>query len=245
MRSILYGAIVLSWFGVWVGECGADEQQARAIVERAIEAGGGQEKLSAYKGATWTEEGMYYGGGDGVPYTGRYAMQYQDKFRMEITDVFAIVLNGDAGWIRVQGQTQPMSAEDVAETKEQTYAGWVTTLVPLQDKRFTLETIGEVTVNGRPAAGVKVSSKDHRDVKLYFDKENHLLVKSEGTVKSDELGGKEVREEVTYSDYRTVDGIKTPMKMQIQRDGQKYVQSEITELKNLKSVDEKHFSKPE
>ena len=244
MRTILNVAVVLMLVGAGAGRGLADEQQARSIVEKAIKAAGGAEKLSQYKAATWTEKGMYYGMGEGVAYTGEYAMQYPDKFRMEIVGVFTTVLDGDKGWLRMNGQTQELSAEDLAEMKEQTFAGWVTTLLPLTDRQFKLETAGETTINGRPAAGVKVSSKGHRDVTLYFDAENNLLVRSETKVKSDEMGGKEVVEEVTYSDYRDVDGMKHAFKMQIRRDGEKYVETEVAELRNARSLPADAFAKP-
>ena len=244
MRSLLSAAVALTLVGAEAGRCEADEQEARSIVEKAIKATGGAEKLSEYKAAAWTEKGMYYGMGEGLPYTGKYAMQYPDKFRMEILDVFTTVLDGDKGWLQMNGQTQELSAEDLAEMKEQTFAGWVTTLLPLKDPQFKLDMAGEATINGQPAAGVKVSSKGHRDVILHFDTENHLLVRSETKVKSDEMGGREVVEEVTYSDYRNVDGMKHPFKAHIKRDGQRYVESEVTEIKNARSLPAETFAKP-
>lgn len=243
MRTLSAIVVASCLIGVWTPLCNADEQQAREILDKAIEAAGGRQALSKHKAATWKEEGTYYGMGEGLPYTGEYALQYPDKFKMEITDVFSIVVNGDKGWMRMQGQTQEMSPEDLAETREQLHAGWITMLIPLTDPKFKLQLAGESTAGKRQLVGIKVSSEGRRDVTLYFDR-NNLLAKSETTVKSDEHGGKEVLEEVIYNGYRRIDGVMTPLFSRIQRDGEKYVESRITELKYSETLDDGVFSKP-
>jgi hypothetical protein len=244
MRTLPGPAVVLWLVGAMACVCAADEQQARSILNKAIEAAGGEEALGKYKSATWEEEGTYYGMGEGVSYTGEYAMQSPDQFKMEITDVFAVVVNKDKGWLRTEGETREMSADDLAEMKEQMHAGWTTMLIPLKDPKYKLEAVGEKKVDTRTAVGIKVSREGHRDVTLYFDKSNHLLAQSEATVKSDELGGKEVLEEITYNGYRRIDGVMTPLMTRIKRDGERYVDSRITEMKYAEALDESVFSKP-
>src|SRR2546428_8816628 len=51
-----------------------DQADARAIVAKAIKAVGGEQKLEKFKAQTWREVGTYYGMGDGLPYTGNYAV---------------------------------------------------------------------------------------------------------------------------------------------------------------------------
>src|ERR1700737_983715 len=116
----------------------ADDKPARAVIDKALKAAGGADKLAKHPGMTWHEKGTYYGMGDGVPYTAPYAVQWPDKMRMEIEGVFMMVLNGDKGWLQMSGETKPMTKEQLAEEKEGRFAGWVTTLVPLKDKGFTL-----------------------------------------------------------------------------------------------------------
>ena len=244
MRTLLSVAVVLCLAGVRASTCVADEQQAREILNKAIEAAGGEAALAKYKAATWKEEGTYYGMGEGVSYTGEYAIHYPDQFKMVITDVFAIVANKDKGWLRMEGQTREMSAEDLAETKEQIHAAWVTTLIPLKDPKYRMELAGEKTLGTRQTVGVKISCDGHRDVTLYFSTRGHLLAKSETTVKSDELGGKEVLEEITYNGYRRIDGVLTPLFSRVERDGEKYVDSRITEMKYAESLDDSVFARP-
>lgn len=221
-----------------------DQADAAKIVEAGLKAIGGREKVAKYKASTWNEQGTYYGMGAGLPYTGVYSVQWPDQFRMEIAGVFVIVLNGDKGWTKMADQVTEMTAEQLAEQRENHHAGWVTTLVPLADKTYKLSTMGESTVAGKPALGVNVKREGHRDVQLYFDKEKSWLVKSEVTVKAAELNNKEVHQESLYQDYRDVEGILAPAKIELKRDGAKFVEAENSQLKHLEMLDNSVFAKP-
>src|SRR5947209_137181 len=156
----------------------ADDQKAtRAVIDKAIKAVGGAANLAKYQGMVWKDKGTYYGMGDGVPYSGTYAVQMPDKMRMEVEGAFIIVLNGDKGWIQMNGETNALTKDQLAEQQEEQYSGWVTSLVALKDKGFTLTPLGESKVEGDAAVGIKVSHKGHRDVELYFSKKSGLVVK--------------------------------------------------------------------
>src|SRR5436190_1878197 len=108
-----------------------DQADARGVVDRAIQAAGGAEALARHNAATWKEKGTYYGMGSAVPYTGSYAVQWPDRFRMEVDGVFTIVLDGDKGWVRANDETKDMTPQQLREQQAEHYAGWVTTLLPL------------------------------------------------------------------------------------------------------------------
>lgn len=222
-----------------------DADKALAVVDKAIKALGGEANLAKFKAQTWKEKGTYFGMGEGLPYTGVYAMQFPDKFKMEIEGVFMIVLDGDKGWIKANGEVKEMTKEQLAEQQESQYAGWVTSLAPLKGKGYQLALIDDMKVEGKPAAGVKVTHKGHRDVKLFFDKKTGLLVKSEYIVKAEELKGKEVLQEVYYSSYKEVAGAKIPSKIVIKRDGKRFVEAENMDVKPVKKLPAGTFAKPE
>ena len=242
MKNALRFGMMVGLVFTLTGVLRADEP--KEIIEKAIKAGGGEEKLAKFKAHTWAAKGTYYGAGDGMPYTAEYAVQFPDKIRVEIKNVFTLVLNGDKGWMKMGDDAQEMSAEQLAEQKEQQHAGYVTTLLPLKGQGYTLTALGDSKAGDRPVVGVKVSSKGHRDVSLYFDKETHLLLKGEWIVKAQEEGGKEVTQETLYGDYQDVQGAKLPMKVTINREGKKYVEGENSDLKAVEKPDEKMFGKP-
>lgn len=226
----------------------AADPSPEEIIDAAIKATGGADAIAKQKRMTWAESGTYYGQGTAQPYSSKYAYQFPDKFRMEITGVFTIVVDGDKGWISSMGSVMELDDEQLAEQKEQLYSTRVSMLTPLKenkDKQFTLAAAGEGKVGDRATVAVKVSSKGHRDVTLSFDKETHLLAKVETVVKSDELGGKEVDQAVTPSDYKDFGGLKVATKYVVTRDGEKFVEAEMTDAKFVDKHDDGAFAKPE
>jgi outer membrane lipoprotein-sorting protein len=220
-----------------------DAADARTLIEKAIKASGGKDKLAKFKAQTFSEKGTYYGAGQGQPYTGKYAVQFPDKFRMEIKDVFTIVFAGDKGWIKFMGETKDMTKEQLANQKESTEAQYATTLLPLEDKAYTLTMLPEIKVDGKPALGVKAAKKGMPDVSLYFDKATSLLVKYSFRTKSEEEK-KEVTQDVYLSDYHEVQGIQISKKVVIKRDDKQFVESEVADVKLLEKLDDSVFAKP-
>jgi hypothetical protein len=230
-----------------------DRAEARALVEKAVQAMGGKEKLGTGKGLTFRAKGKFYGmGGDGLDYTSDFAIQPPDKmrFRMEFDAGgmkvnVAIVFDGKKSWRKVNDMVTELGKEDVAEAKEDMHAGHVEALVPLlEEKGFELATVGEVKVDDKPALGIRVSHKGHRDVNLFFDKKSGLLVKSERMIKDQMQGGKERTQERIFSDYKEAAGAKRPMKVVIKRDGEKFVESEAMDFELKDKIDASEFAKP-
>lgn len=243
MNRILTACVVGS---LWAGSAFADDADvARATIEKAIQAAGGEENLTRFNAQTWKETGKYYGMGDALPYTGIYSIQWPGQFKMEIEGVFTIVLNNDKGWVRANGETRVMTGDELASQREDHFGGWIATLLPLRDKAFKLSTLAEIKVGDRAAVGVLVRRETHRDVKLFFDKENGLLLKSENIVVSPEQGNKEVLQESYSREYQTVEGAKIATKHAIHREGKLFVEGELFDVKAAGKLNESVFAKPE
>lgn len=226
-----------------------DAADARAIVDKAVKAHGGAELLK-FKAATVQMKGTVQVMGQGVEFDGAVATHGPTRQKLDIEvkiggQKFRIVnvLNGDKGWTRLGDDTKELDKDQLAEAREQGHAGWVASLAPLQDKGFTLATIGEVKVDDKPALGVKVSFKGRRDVDLYFDKQSGLLVKSETRVR-DEESGQEVNEETFYTEYKDVQGTKQAMKFTIKRDGKLFLEGEATGYDLAEKLPDSVFDKP-
>jgi hypothetical protein len=224
--------------------------EAKAVIEKAIKAAGGEEKLGKYRAGTWKAKGKINLAGTEIEWTGDFSAQLPKQMKsaieaefngMKIT--FVRITNGDKGWLVQFGNPDEMNAEQLDDAKEENYANWVTSLLPLRDPAFSLSALGESKVGDRPAVGVKVSHKDHRDVSLFFDKENGLLVKSQRRFK-DLMSGMEVDQETIYSDYKDADGIKRFTKMSSKRDGKDFLEAQITDFKPAEKLDDGVFGKP-
>jgi hypothetical protein len=230
-----------------------DAADAKALVERALKAYGGEDKLSKVKAMTMKSKGTYYGMGDGIAYTETTSWQFPEKVRSEIKaevngEKFSLieVFSGDKAWESTNGKTEELTKDALAESKESMYAHRVSMLYPLLEKGYTLTPIGEVKIGDTPAVGVKVAHKDHRDINLLFDKKTNLIIKIETQVKdlTNKDKPKEVTQESFFENYKDVDGIPQPHKMSIKRDGKKFVEAEMTEIKIVDKLEDKLFEKP-
>lgn len=228
------------------------QANATAVLDKAIAAAGGEAKLAKLQGLTLKGKGNYHEAGKpDIPFTSTWYTQGNDKGRT-INELEAMgaksyevrVINGDKGWVKDgKLEARVMDKDDLADERENLYFNWVTTLAPLKGKDFKLTAAEDAKVDGKAAAAFSVSSKGHRDIKLYFDKESGLLVKSERKVR-DSSANKDVVEEVYFSNFKDADGIKIAMKYSVKWDGQPQADVEMTEAKAQEKLDDKLFQKP-
>ncbi len=226
------------------------QEEARAILGRAIRAHGGAEKIAKLRAVRRKLKSTLWINGSAVPATVERADQPPGQSKVELRlalDGRAVtsvtVLNVDKAWTNFNGDTQETRAEFRARRQEEVYLLWVESLAPLlKDKAFDLSPLGEIKVNERAAVGVKVTSKRRPDVDLYFDKESGLLVKSayQGL---DEFE-REVRTECVFSDYKETAGLKRATKFYFLRDGRKSSEHEVVEMTLEEKFDDGEFAKP-
>jgi hypothetical protein len=228
----------------------ADEKDATAIVDKAIKAMGGEEKLGKANAMSWKAKGkMTFGGSEG-DMSAQVTVRGLDQLRQEFEGEFGgnkvqgiFVLDGDKGWRKFGGMGGELDKTALANQKRGVYLQVVpTTLVQLKGKGFKMEAGGEEKVGGKPAVAIKATGPDGKDFTLFFDKESNLPVKLVAKVAG--FQGNEVTQETTYGNYKEFDGIKKATKIESKRDGEKFQELEITEFKVLDKVDPKTFDEP-
>lgn len=228
-----------------------DAADAKAMIEKAIKARG--DKADSKNNAmTWKEKGRFSGNGVNVEYKSDWAFQGPDKYRFvlvaEIDDAkvnMTYVVNGEKAWILEGGQSEEMAGEKLAQSQNDAYQFWVTSLAPLvNDKGFTLATAKGKDVDGKATTAVKVTCEKKPELTLFFDKESGLLVKREVMVKDEFQGWKEVLDEATFSDYKETNGVKYFTKLKIVRDGKTLIDSTISDAKASEKLDTKLFERP-
>jgi len=107
------------------------EDKARAILEKAIQAQGGEAKVAKLRTMRIKVEGTasFVPGQPDLPFTIEDVWQMPDQYKtsstfqfqgQKLTQIQAI--DGDKGWIQANGQTQVMPKDAFDEMKEQTYA---------------------------------------------------------------------------------------------------------------------------
>lgn len=248
MRKALLAAVVGA-FGLVLPVRAADE--AKAVVEKAIKAHGGLDKLLELKGAPIQAKAKgrlhQLGGIDVTIETSAQAKKFKQVIQGEVMNTAftqTILFNGKKVLIDVNGKEIKLDAKKLlAAVEEQLHASDITELVFLGKKGFELSPLGEVKVDDKPAVGVRVSSKGHRDVNLFFDRQKGLLIKTE-TRDLDFLSGQEVTTEKILSDYKKVAGLLRPTKVRILRDGKKFMELAVEETKLVDKFADEFFDKP-
>jgi hypothetical protein len=250
-----------------------DAKDANAIVDKAIKALGGEEQLGKIKAASWKTKGTITIMGNERENTTQVTMMGLDHFRQELEGEFngnkfrgVTLLAGDKG-VRMFGENRTeMDKAAVANQQWTVYLAVIPiTILPLKGKEFKVEAIGEEMVGGKPAVGIKVTvpgskantpdtkvtasdskvtAPEGKDFKLYFDKESGLPVKLVAKVAG--FQGGEFTQETTFSDYKEMGGIQKATKIVSKRNGEKFMEQEITEFKVLDKdkVDPKTFTEP-
>jgi hypothetical protein len=226
-----------------------DQAKVKELLDKAIKAAGGEEKLNKFQAAITKSKGKFHPQDLTFTMESQFLAPSRSRTHMVFGEgdeklTMTTVLNGDKGWQKVNdGEAEALEGDELNEERESVYCDWATMLAPLKDKAFQLSALPEIKVDDRAALGLQVMHRDHRNLKLYFDKENLLLVKYEMQVKDVE-NDKQVLEEVYLSDYKDVQGVKQAMKFQIKWDGKPQWDVTVTEAKLLDKLGNEHFEKP-
>ncbi len=251
MKRFLGAVLAASIVCLSLGSSRADEKDATAILDKAIKAMGGEEKLAKVKAYSQKSKGVLTINGNDSDFTtsatheglDHYRSQFETKFGdNDVT--FIGVVNGDKGWRRFGDQDMEMNEDQIKNEKRRIYVGMIPmSLLLAKGKGFKIESAAEEKVGDKPALVVKVIGPDGKDMKLYFDKESGLPVKQVAIVPDFGDNG-EYTQETTFSDYKDFDGIKRATKMTATRDGEKMISSELIEFKVLDKVEPETFTQP-
>jgi len=246
MNKLLLPAIVMAMLG---GSASAADEPM-AIIDKAIKAHGGFENRAKAAGESWTVDGVMNFTDMKIPYKATYTFARPMNFLMDMSAEFGgqkvemkAATDGKKAWESMGADVRDMAAKKAESFEHNVYGMSLTLLVPLKEKEFTLSAVPETKVNDKPAAGIKVASKGHADVTLYFDKESGLVVKSVTEI-YDEFTDKTVPQEVFFEDYKDKNGVKVLGKLRFFRSGKELLAETITENKVLEKIDPKIFAKP-
>lgn len=221
-----------------------------ALLDKAIKALGGEEKLNKVKAASTVAKGKLTINGEENDFISKSTIQGLDHWRSEFEGEFGgnkikavLVVAKNKGWRQFADQTMELDENALANEKRTHYLQVIPgTLLPLKDKSFKVEAAGEKQVGGKAAVGLKVTPPDGKDFTLYLDKDSGLPVMLVAKVVG--FMGDEYTQETTFSDYKEMEGIKKATKTSSKRNGEKFIETQLTEFKVLDKVDPKTFEEP-
>jgi hypothetical protein len=251
MSRLLAGALSLAvLIGVPPVARAADDDP-KEIIAKAIKAHGGEEFLTKMRAAKLKSKGKINIPGAGeLEFTQETAYMLPDKYRDGID--FSIMgmnisvrtyVNGDKVLLEVNDKEIDMADKVKAALKDVGHVQEVARLVPLKDKAFEVNLIGDDKVEGKNVVGIRVSKKGQKDVSMFFDKETGLLAKLE--YRGAEPGtDNEVNEERIVKEYeKNADGIPQAKRIIIKHDGKQFLEAEVLEVKYFEKLDESEFKK--
>jgi hypothetical protein len=228
------------------GSAKADERAAKAILDKAVKAAGGEERLSKIKAFTVKGKGTIVIDGDDIPFTyqtmARGIEQYRSTYEgMAGGEKFtgATVIDGDKGWRKQNDQVEKLDGKELENEKRNAYLDVVPVLLTLlKGKGFQLDSAEE----DKATTGIRAKGPDGKAFTIRFDKESGLPARLSGEVVAED--GDEFTEEVTFEDYREFGGIKVATRSSIKKDGERYIEIEEMEFKALDEVKPDTFAEP-
>ena len=153
-----------------------EDPSAAAILDKAIKALGGQDRLAKAEGLSW--KGKYRR--SQLAYEMRGTMRGMDCERLDIWTArqqLLRVINGDQSWNRLAHRTRKIVRDELAASRRQTYLQAIPiTLVPIRAKGLAYHAVGDEKVGDKLATVLKINGPDGKQFTLYFDKDGGLPV---------------------------------------------------------------------
>src|SRR5712692_4089502 len=208
----ILGISFLYFFG---GISPARGQEPGKIVDQYVKAAGGGKALAKIQ--TLTLEGTFTSD-DGKSGTYTLDTKLPNRYYSELLvgeKNLIEAYNGKSAWHQnpASGLGTLVGSEGMQlEAAAQYYNS---RLLNLKKNKTTLALVGHEQARGRDALQLEVATATGVKRQVFFDVQTHLIVKEAATV-----GG--IDEEILYDDYRTVDGVKLPHKIELHRGSDKY-----------------------
>ncbi len=146
------------------------------------------------------------------------------------------VYNGEEGWSLDKSGVSDQPGDLVKNFNDQVKSGMNNILRSrMNEPGVEAHYAGTDLIDLKEAEWIEFSDRDHRDLRLAVDKLTHLPLRWVVATRDPET---RVRTEVTssYTQYITLDGVKTPLSIVRAKNGQKVAQTFLTECKYNSSL---------
>ena len=229
----------------------AQEPDLKAVLRKSIEAHGGEKNINKYKAAVNKYKGTIEIQNNKFDVTGETSLQRPDKVKNSMTlDIngksieVITVFNGKKLWVSTMGMTKEIDDEKILKAaREEIQAEGASRISDYLKEPYELNSLGDVKVKGKTALGIRISKKGQKDISMFFDKETHLVLKTEMRT-LDGMSGQEVTQEKFIIGYQDRNGMKVPKRVEVQKDGKVFMDVEILETRALEKLDDAVFAKP-
>ncbi len=220
----------------WAGTCRA--QDAGKIIDQYVKAVGGSKALSKLQ--TISIDGTFSGGGEAKPGTYSLRVKQPNRYYSEIRSDGKTLIesyNGKSAWHQIEsGEINTLLGPQALEMEA---AGqyYNTRLQNLNKKKIGAALVGHAQVRGRDALQVELTYPTGVQWELFFDPQTHLIVEEKAAIAG-------IPNDIYYDDYRSVDGIKLPFKVDLHRGTETYSIS-VTQAIVNETIGERVFDFPQ
>lgn len=216
----------------------AAELKPEQIIEKAIRAHGGEERLTSLQGFLFKERTIYP---NAATWESEAAVQLPGRYRSERKMISGgksttslMVIDGDQGWYKVNDHVTPYPRGIQESMKKYSlpYLGPRSILrlrARQKNPACQFTTIGEGTVEGRPAVGLRMKLVGGPEETWFFALDSGLLLKTESRTKRFE--GEDQVFVTLYEDYQNYDGFPIAQKIISNVDGKQMSTSEQIDFK--------------
>jgi hypothetical protein len=194
----------------------ARAQDASKIVDQYIKAEGGSKALA--KMQTLTLEGTFTNATDGQAGTYTFNTKLPNRYYSELVAGDRTLIeayNGKSAWHRnAAGEIATMVGAEGAQLEA---AGWYynSRLVSAKKNKVGLGFAAHAQVRGKNALDIELTTPAGIKRHVFFDEQTHLILKEEAVI-----GG--IDEQILYDEYRALDGVKLPYKIELHRGNEAY-----------------------
>jgi hypothetical protein len=191
----------------------ANQQQARALLERMLQALGGEAYLNVQERS---EEGRTYGfyqgeaRGTGAPYWRFWRWPDQDRTELLKHRDWILLVRGEEGWESTFRGTRKQSEKEMAEYLRRRHYSLENVLrVWLNQSGTALFYEGKGISDQRQVERVTIMNSGYQAVTLHIDVHTHLPVRKSHTLRDPETGQR-IEEAEVWDNWRMVQGVNTP-----------------------------------
>jgi hypothetical protein len=212
-------------------------EDAQKIIEQYRKALAGGKTLEHLQ--TLSLDGSIHANGDEQPGTYTFRVKQPNRYYLEIRmdgQTLIEAYNGKSAWhVTGNGETATLLGQEALQLEA---AGWYynSRLQALAKKKIGAAYKGISSIRGREAQQVELTFPTGVEWEVYFDTQTHLIVEEKATIAGMPL-------EMYYDDYRSVNGLKVPYKIEVHRGREVHAVS-LTHTATNETVGERVFDFP-
>ncbi|MEA5139319.1 LolA-like protein [Arcicella rigui] len=219
-------------------------QTVDEIVAKHVTAMGGAEKWKALKGLEMKSKFSV----QGMEIESKTVILAGKSLRTDVSVMGQEIINaidGETGWsvrpamMGGTGEPEDMPIAMVKESRKQVDLGG--SLLNYKEKGATLELIGKEVLDGADAYNLKLTEKNGDVTNIYLSAITYYTLKTTGKRK---IQGQEIDAEVTYSNFKQVEGLTFPFTMETPSPMGGTMTIETESVKLNPTIDESIFKKP-